>query len=100
MSRDIEARLNVIVATELQVPLDRIAPGVSLRKELGMDSVAAVNIIFAVEDEFGVHVPEKELENIDTIDAILVLLRNLLESAESPPAATPKHDTPRSERAN
>ena len=77
MNTDVEARLLELIATELQVPLANVVRGISLRKKLGMDSVAAVNIIFAVEEEFGIHVPETELEHIDTVDAIVALLDRL-----------------------
>jgi acyl carrier protein len=40
-----------------------------------MDSVAAINIVFAIEDTFGVHVPEAELEEVDDMDQIIDLVR-------------------------
>jgi len=67
-------RIREIIAVELQVPVERVLSGISLRKELGMDSVAALNILFAAEETFGVHVPEGELEQVDELDAILALL--------------------------
>jgi len=85
MTPAVEARLFEIVATELQIPIGSIVRGVSLRKNLGMDSVAAVNIIFAVEEEFGIHVPETELEHVDTVDAILALLDRLAGDAAQQP---------------
>jgi acyl carrier protein len=69
-----EMRLLEIIAIELQVPVEKVRRRVSLRKDLGMDSVAALNILFAAEDTFGVRVPEGELERVDDIDAILALI--------------------------
>jgi acyl carrier protein len=85
MTPEVEARLFQLIATELQIPIANVVRGVSLRKKLGMDSVAAVNIIFAVEEEFGIHVPETELEHIDTVDAILALLDRLAGDAAQQP---------------
>jgi len=85
MTPEVEARLFQIIATELQIPIANVVRGVSLRKTLGMDSVAAVNIIFALEEEFGMHVPETELEHIDTVDAILALLDRLVGDAAQQP---------------
>jgi acyl carrier protein len=56
------------------MPVDKIRSGVSLRKELGMDSVAALNILFAAEEAFDIHVPETELEGVDDVDAVLELV--------------------------
>jgi len=67
-------RLVEIIADELQRPVDEVRSGLSLRKDLGMDSVAALNILFAAEETFGIHVPESELEGVDELDAILALL--------------------------
>ena len=74
MDLHLETRLFEIVAVELQVPVAKVGRRVSLRKELGMDSVAAVNIVFAVEEEFGIHVAETELQDVDTVEAILEVL--------------------------
>lgn len=43
-----------------------------------MDSVAALNILFAAEEAFGIQVPETELERVDDLDAIVALLERHL----------------------
>lgn len=68
-------RIRQIIADELQRAPSEVRSGASLRKELGMDSVAAINIVFALEDAFGVHVPESELEGIDDLDQVVRLVR-------------------------
>ena len=68
-------RLRELIAVELQVGVEAIRKGVSLRKDLGMDSVAALNILFAAEEVFGIRVPERELESVDDLDAICDLIR-------------------------
>jgi acyl carrier protein len=70
-----QERVRQIIADELQRPYSDVRSGASLRKELGMDSVAAINIVFAIEDTFGVHVPETELEHVDDMDQIIALIR-------------------------
>jgi len=67
-------KLVEIVAEELQLPTEKVRGGGSLRKDLGMDSVAALNILFAAEEAFDVHVPETELEGVDDLDAVLALI--------------------------
>jgi acyl carrier protein len=70
-------RVREIVAVELQRPVADVQRGVSLRKDLGMDSIAALNIVFAVEEALGIHVPETELEGIDDLDAMFELLERV-----------------------
>lgn len=75
MDAEMQDRIRQIIADELQQPCSEVRSGTSLRKDLGMDSVAAINIVFAIEDTFGVHVPESELEEVDDMDQIVDLVR-------------------------
>ena len=85
--REYRSRVVDIIAVELQVPSERVRTGLSLRKDLGMDSVAALNILFAAEEAFGIQVPETELERIDDLDAVVALLERYL--PEPAPSAAP-----------
>jgi acyl carrier protein len=87
MDAHVAQRIIEIIAVELQVPVERVRAGMSLRKDLGMDSVAALNILFAAEEAFDVHVPEGELENVDDLDAILGLIERYETRGISPPTA-------------
>merc|ERR1712150_98745 len=40
-------------------------------KELGLDSLDAVELIMALEDEFALEVPEAEQENLVSVDAVI-----------------------------
>ena len=85
MDSQVAQRIVEIIAVELQVPVERIQAGRSFRKDLGMDSVAALNILFAAEEAFDVHVPEGELENVDDLDAILRLIERYETRGMLPP---------------
>jgi acyl carrier protein len=74
MDTQAQDRVRQIIADELQCSASDVRSGASLRKDLGMDSVAAINIVFAIEDTFGVHVPESALENVDDMDQIIYLV--------------------------
>jgi acyl carrier protein len=47
-------KVREILAVELRIELDRIVADAKLRADLGMDSVAALNILFAAEEAFGI----------------------------------------------
>lgn len=83
MNIQMQDRVRQIIADELQRAPGEVRSGTSLRKELGMDSVAAINIVFAIEDTFGVHVPESELEDVDDMDQIIRLVRHYTENPAS-----------------
>jgi acyl carrier protein len=53
-----------------------------------MDSVAALNILFAAEEAFGIHVPEGELEQVDEIDQIVDLIGRYRPASVAPSTAS------------
>ena len=63
-----------VVADELEVPLEALRDNGSLRKDYGLDSVAAVNIIFALETKLSVTIDVKKLASVDSIHDIRELL--------------------------
>ena len=74
MDTETKTRVAELIACELQIPAQTVRSGLSLRKDLGMDSVAALNIVFAAEEAFGIRIPETELENVDDLDGIAALV--------------------------
>lgn len=50
---------------------EEITPQTSLMKDLEADSLDAVEIIMAIEDEFGIEVPDEEAENFKNIGNIV-----------------------------
>ena len=63
-----------VVARELDLSTDAIENEKSLRAEYGLDSVAAVNIVFAIENELGVLIDMKDLASVDCINDLHRLL--------------------------
>lgn len=61
-------------------------------EELGIDSMDGVNIVFALENEFDINVPDEEVKNIrnvrDMVEGVRTLIeqRNLQTDAPSDPA--------------
>jgi acyl carrier protein len=64
---DIETRLKEIVAKNLDVDKSRITPDSSYVDDLGADSLDTVELIMAIEEEFGVEIPDEEAEKVRTI---------------------------------
>jgi acyl carrier protein len=53
---EIEATVIAILAKQLLLPPDEIAPDARI-DDLGLDSLGKVEAIFAIEERFGIHVP-------------------------------------------
>ena len=57
-------------------------------EELGIDSMDAVNIVFALENEFGINVPDEEMKNIRSVRDIVEGVHKLV--SEKPPTGPEK----------
>ena len=54
-----------------EIDLDTIDPEAELREEADLDSVDAINLIVAIEEELGVDIPEADYDEIVTLEAML-----------------------------
>jgi acyl carrier protein len=51
-------------------------------EELGIDSMDGVNIVFALENEFNINVPDEEVKNIRSVRDMVEGVRKLVEKAD------------------
>ena len=67
----IETRVKAIIVRQLGVKEDEVAADKSFVDDLGADSLDIVELVMAMEDEFGFEIPDEEAENIRTVgDAV------------------------------
>ena len=67
-------RVTTIVGSQLGVEMKALAPEASLLDDLGADSLDVVELVMALEEEFGIEVPDDDVENIRTIGDIVAYL--------------------------
>lgn len=63
-----------LIAIELNVPEDEVRAAGSLRRDLKMDSIAAANLLFALEEECGVELELDEVQRFDTVSDIAAVV--------------------------
>lgn len=67
----IEAKVKGIIVKQLGVKEEDVALEKSFIDDLGADSLDIVELVMAMEDEFGFEIPDEEAENIRTVaDAV------------------------------
>ena len=58
---DVEARVRQIVASALDRPVDEVRQHSSLINDLGAESIDFIDIVFRLETEFGLEIPQEEI---------------------------------------
>jgi acyl carrier protein len=67
----IEEKIKKIICEQLEVSEDDVVPEASFVDDLGADSLDQVELIMAMEEEFGISISDEEAEKIATVkDAI------------------------------
>ena len=71
MSDTIEAKVKEIICQQLEVSHEQLTPQASFIDDLKADSLAVVELVLALEQEFKLEIPEEDTEQIKTVgDAI------------------------------
>lgn len=76
MTQAVEERVLGIIADQLGVPEDEIKPNSKFIEDLGADSLDIVELIMAMEEEFGLEIPDEEAERIRTVNDVTMYLKN------------------------
>jgi acyl carrier protein len=69
MSEDILGRVVKVTVEELDVKAEEVLPSASFTEDLGADSLDVVELVMALEDEFGVEIPDEDVSDIKTVQA-------------------------------
>lgn len=70
-------RVQAIIAEQLAISPSKITMGTNLSKDLEADSLDAVEIIMAIEDEFSIELPEEDMENIELVSDLIKIIEKL-----------------------
>ncbi|MGB3919297.1 MULTISPECIES: acyl carrier protein [Thiothrix] len=68
---DIEERVKKIVVEQLGVDETEVTNNASFIDDLGADSLDTVELVMALEEEFGAEIPDEDAEKITTVQAAI-----------------------------
>jgi len=71
MASSVEDKVNQIIVEQLGVDESEVTPTASFIDDLGADSLDTVELVMALEEGFGMEIPDEDAEKITTVkDAI------------------------------
>ena len=67
----VQDKITEIIVEQLGVKPEEVVPEASFVDDLGADSLDTVELVMALEEEFGIEIPDEDAEKIQTVgDAI------------------------------
>lgn len=75
MTPEIERRIQAIICEQLDLPFDQISMKTRFIEDLGVDSLAVVDLALALEEEFAIKIPDDEVDRIKTVEDVVNLVR-------------------------
>ena len=64
---EIESRIKNLLVSELGLDEAKVSLAATFEEDLEVDSLGVVELLMALEDEFGVKIPDEEAEEIGTV---------------------------------
>ena len=88
MSDDLIQRVLKAIATSKRIPLETVTID-SEFQQLGIDSMDAVEILFALENEFDINIPDEEVRSVRNVRNMCEGVERLLAAKSAGAQATP-----------
>lgn len=80
------SRIQALLAKRFDLDVTTLRPERALN-ELGVDSLAVIEFMFVLEDEFGINIPQDDV-SLDTIQDVANLIEKLVEKQGGKSAAS------------
>lgn len=80
------AKVMAVIARTQRIPPESLSLDSSF-EELKIDSLDGINIIFAIENEFGVNIPDEGVQDLKTVRQVVEGVYDLLQKKQEQPPA-------------
>ena len=68
-------KVKVVIVDQLNVEEDDVTEDATFVDDLGADSLDIVELVMALEEQFGISIPDEEAENIKTVGDALEYIK-------------------------
>ena len=71
-------KIQAMLAEALNLPLEKVTPDAKIIDDLGADSLDVVELLSSLEDEYGVVIPDEEVEKLATVSDVAKTIESLV----------------------
>ena len=71
-------KVKKLVSVQLNKPVESIADDAKLIEDLGADSLDVVEMLMALEEEYGITIPVEEATELATIQDVINVIQSIL----------------------
>lgn len=71
-------KVQAMLADALNLPLGKVTPEAKIVEDLGADSLDVVELLSRLEDEYGVAIPDDDVENLKTVADVAAELEKIM----------------------
>ena len=64
-------KIRAILSEQLDAELETITVDTKIEEDLSADSLDVVELLMSIEDEFGVEIPDEEIEKLRTVGDVV-----------------------------
>ena len=86
------------LAAFLKRDVNSIQPNLSLRDDLGLDSMATIELLFMIEETFDLQIPDEDLQDLTTVQNVIAYVEGALAKRSPKPRATRAPSRPASKK--
>ncbi len=72
-------KLKKLIADRLEIEEEKITPDSSFRQDLGADSLDTYELVYAIEEEMGITIPDEKANEFTTVRDALDFVKSALE---------------------
>ena len=75
---EIDAKVRKVLAEQLAVDEAQVVPDARFAEDLNADSLDLVEAVLALEEEWGIEIPEEEMDGVKTVGQAVTLVASKL----------------------
>jgi acyl carrier protein len=75
--QSVEQRVKNIIVEQLGVKPEQVTPEAKFIEDLGADSLDTVELVMALEEEFGSEIPDEQAEKLQSVGDVIKFIEDL-----------------------